>query len=194
MLSAELHVAKEDFKFSAAHFIVHADTRERLHGHNYRVAMSVRGAVDPGSGYVLDFGTIKRAARSVCASLDERFLCPTANPHIACTLGTELTITVLHDGARFVMPVADAVLLPIANVSVEALARVVAERLVLHGDLAPYVGKALQQLSVSVTETAGQEAKLTFDAAKLAEEAEEARALATGSTANPLADGSITAR
>jgi predicted ATP-dependent protease len=92
------------------------------------------------------------------------------------------------------MPVADAVLLPITNVSVEALARVVAERLVLHGDLAPYVGKAFQQLIVSVTETAGQEAKLTFDAAKLAEEAEEARALATGSTANPLADGSTTAR
>ena len=43
--AVELFVSKEDFKFSAAHFIAHAARRELLHGHNYRVSLSVNGSV-----------------------------------------------------------------------------------------------------------------------------------------------------
>jgi 6-pyruvoyl-tetrahydropterin synthase len=39
-----IELAKEDFKFSAAHFTLFGpDAAERLHGHNYRVTVAVEG-------------------------------------------------------------------------------------------------------------------------------------------------------
>jgi 6-pyruvoyl tetrahydropterin synthase len=39
----EVFVGKEDFKFSAAHFVAFNGFRERLHGHNYQVAVRLKG-------------------------------------------------------------------------------------------------------------------------------------------------------
>jgi hypothetical protein len=39
MASVELFVRKEYFKFNAAHFVIVADGREKLHGHNYTTAV-----------------------------------------------------------------------------------------------------------------------------------------------------------
>ena len=39
----EVFVGKEDFKFSAAHFVAYDGFRERLHGHNYQVAVRLKG-------------------------------------------------------------------------------------------------------------------------------------------------------
>ena len=165
----ELHVAKQDFKFSAAHFIVHERSRERLHGHNYGVAVDVRGRMPAGgsggSGYLVDFAKVKRAVRDVCAALDERFLCPAASPHLAVALDAaagELTLVARCDGARFVLPAADAVLLPCANITVEALAAELAARIVAHSELAAHVGVEISHVSVAVTETPGQEARYTL--------------------------------
>jgi dihydroneopterin triphosphate aldolase (PTPS-III) / 6-pyruvoyltetrahydropterin synthase len=70
--------AKEDFKFHAAHFVAFEGYRERLHGHNYRVGVRLLGSRKIASdGYVVDFGDIKRATRTVCKQLNEHFLCPT---------------------------------------------------------------------------------------------------------------------
>jgi len=46
----------------------------RLHGHSLNVAVVVTGEVDPGPGWVVDFGVIKDAVRPVLAQLDHRFL------------------------------------------------------------------------------------------------------------------------
>ena len=81
----ELVLKKESFRFSAAHFISHDGGRERLHGHNYRVAVALQGgARSPGlglvGGYLLDFRVVKKAVRAVCDELHERFLCPSQSP------------------------------------------------------------------------------------------------------------------
>jgi dihydroneopterin triphosphate aldolase (PTPS-III) / 6-pyruvoyltetrahydropterin synthase len=127
----ELFLSKEDFKFSAAHFVAHGvrgrdgaggrggvgcseaahdvtrrtalirtpltppppppntpfsqATRERLHGHNYRVSVWMRGVLGD-DGCVVDFGEVKAAVRAVCRSLDERFLCPARSPTVTVTL------------------------------------------------------------------------------------------------------------
>lgn len=186
MISAELLVAKEDFKFSCAHFIAHADGRERLHGHNYRSNVRVVGALDTaGDGYIVDFGVVKRAMRAVCAELDERFLLPTCNPHLSVhweTGGgrlsapeaksvpegsTTVTIIAACDGGRFQMPTTDVIALPVPNITVEALAGVLARRFVRHPAIVPHVGRGIARFSVGVMETPGQEAILTFDAAEL---------------------------
>ena len=171
LLTTELSVAKQDFKFSAAHFIVHPMSRERLHGHNYSVAVAVRGSMSAdGSGYLVDFAKVKRATREVCAALDERFLCPSRSPYLDVAedvVARTITLVARCDGARFVLPADDVVLLPIANVTVEALANELACRIVMHADLAEHVGREITQFSVAVQETAGQEARITYDAAAL---------------------------
>ena len=164
-------VSSQDFKFSAAHFIVHAGSRERLHGHNYRVAVDVRGRVSAdGSGYLVDFAKVKRATRDVCAALDERFLCPAASPHLAVVRDAaagSVELLAACDGARFVLPASDVVFLPCANITVEALAHELACRIVMHDELAPHIGAEIREFSVAVAETPGQEARITYDAANL---------------------------
>ena len=57
--AAPFEVCVGAFKFNAAHFVAFPGFRERLHGHNYAVAVRLRGAVSDVDGYVLDFGDIK---------------------------------------------------------------------------------------------------------------------------------------
>ena len=49
--------------------------REKLHGHNYRLAVTITGQVGP-DGYVVDFGEIKKISRVICKDLNESFLVP----------------------------------------------------------------------------------------------------------------------
>ena len=61
MESWSIKVHKDYLKFSAAHFLIFPDgTAERLHGHNYKVYVEVRSALDK-FGLVLNFKDIKPA-------------------------------------------------------------------------------------------------------------------------------------
>lgn len=71
----KVHVSKDYMKFNAAHFIAFKGFREKLHGHNYRVAVTITGVVGP-DGYVVDFGDIKKISRVICKDLNESFLVP----------------------------------------------------------------------------------------------------------------------
>jgi len=65
------------FRFEAAHSLpnVAADHKcRRFHGHSYRVDVHVTGPVDAHSGWVMDFGDIKRAMAPVLEELDHRML------------------------------------------------------------------------------------------------------------------------
>jgi 6-pyruvoyltetrahydropterin/6-carboxytetrahydropterin synthase len=46
----------------------------RLHGHSFRVELTVSGAVDPKLGWVLDFADIEAAWQPIHAALDHRNL------------------------------------------------------------------------------------------------------------------------
>ena len=71
-----IDVAKEYFKFSSAHFLIFPDgTRERLHGHNYRVYVEVDAGLGE-HGLVIDFKQIKPIVRDLVDSLDEYWLVP----------------------------------------------------------------------------------------------------------------------
>jgi 6-pyruvoyl-tetrahydropterin synthase len=134
--------------------------RERLHGHNYRASISIRGRIG-SDGYVIDFKEVKSAVRTVCASLDERFLCPTACPAVTVALdGGSVTMTVVADGSRFVFPADDVALLPLCNSTVEELARYIAGRLLelLRERL---VARGVVSMTVGVAESANQEARYT---------------------------------
>jgi 6-pyruvoyltetrahydropterin/6-carboxytetrahydropterin synthase len=65
------------FGFDAAHrFENYPDGHpyRGVHGHSFQVEVAVRGAPDPASGFVADFGEIEKACAGVRAALDHRML------------------------------------------------------------------------------------------------------------------------
>lgn len=66
-----------EFTFEAAHRlpnVVEGHKCARLHGHSYRVVVHVSGKVDEVSGWVMDFGDIKRAFKPIEDQLDHYYL------------------------------------------------------------------------------------------------------------------------
>lgn len=50
-----------DFEFAAAHRLPRYDGPcSRMHGHNYRLTVTVDGGIDPRSGMVVDFEVVRR--------------------------------------------------------------------------------------------------------------------------------------
>jgi 6-pyruvoyltetrahydropterin/6-carboxytetrahydropterin synthase len=46
----------------------------RVHGHTFRVRLTVTGSVNPATGFVIDFADVQRAFAPVHEALDHRFL------------------------------------------------------------------------------------------------------------------------
>ena len=46
----------------------------RVHGHTFRVRLTVSGSVDPRTGFVVDFADVQHAFAPVHEALDHRFL------------------------------------------------------------------------------------------------------------------------
>ncbi|MDX3106021.1 6-carboxytetrahydropterin synthase QueD [Nonomuraea angiospora] len=66
-----------EFTFEAAHRLPNVPEGHkcaRLHGHSYRVEVHIRGEVDPVSGWLIDFGEIKKAFKPLLDQLDHYYL------------------------------------------------------------------------------------------------------------------------
>ncbi len=158
--SYEVFVAKDSFKFNAAHFQVYDGFRERLHGHNYRVSVRVEGRLGT-DGYVVDFGDIKQVAREICDELNERVIVPAANETLVIEKsGGQIEIS-CQDGSRFSLPADDCVLLPIAHSSAEELASYLAARFVERLAILPERGA--EAIELVVEEAPGQEARCRLE-------------------------------
>ena len=157
-----LRLAKQDFQFAAAHFTLFPDGRaELLHGHNFRVRVFVRGAQLGEEGLLCDLRALKQRIRACCAELDERTLLPEHGAGLEIL--RDATHTRVHFGARrYQFPNEDVRVLPLANISIELLARFLWEQLApaLDGD-----GAVLRALSVEVEESAGQSARYAAELA-----------------------------
>jgi dihydroneopterin triphosphate aldolase (PTPS-III) / 6-pyruvoyltetrahydropterin synthase len=158
--SFEVYVSKDSFKFNAAHFIAYRGFRERLHGHNYRVSVRMEGPVGD-DGYVVDFGDIKRAAREVCNSLNERVLVPMQSDVLTVDVADGEVRLVCEDGTRFSFPLADCALLEIRHSSAEELAAFVGER--LKAALPILERRGVTVLEVGVAEAPNQEARFRIE-------------------------------
>ena len=63
--------ARVEAEFSAAHFLSHYRGKcEKLHGHNYRVRLWVRGAELDEGGMLADFSLLKKALKEALGPLD----------------------------------------------------------------------------------------------------------------------------
>lgn len=126
--SFQVRISKEEFIFSAAHFITYdGNICERLHGHNYGVATIIDGPLDENQ-YVIDFIAVRNALKAITQSLDHHVLLPTNHTMIDVTSnGKEITAT--FQDRRWIFPAEDCILLPVTNTTAELLARFIGEQL-----------------------------------------------------------------
>jgi len=65
------------FTFESAHRLPHVAPTHRcfnLHGHSYRVELQLEGAVDPHTGFVIDFFDIEQVFQPLLKQLDHHCL------------------------------------------------------------------------------------------------------------------------
>jgi 6-pyruvoyltetrahydropterin/6-carboxytetrahydropterin synthase len=148
-----VRVTKDHLVFSAAHFITfNGNICERLHGHNWRVAIEAAGALDENF-YVIDFIALRDAAQKIVGELDHRMLVPTE--HSAINVWTsEREVEITFEERRWVLPRDDCVLLPIENTTSERLAWWIGAR--LREELAAPAWRLITSLDIEVEENFGQ--------------------------------------
>jgi len=134
-------------------------TKERLHGHNYTIAVAIDvDRVDLAA--MIPFGDIKGALGELCAQWKERLLVAQRYPHLVIVRQDDKELEFTLCGERYVLPRGDALLLPIDNISVEALAAHVAA-LLREEVLRLAVPQAIA-LEVVIEESPGQGASCTL--------------------------------
>jgi 6-pyruvoyltetrahydropterin/6-carboxytetrahydropterin synthase len=144
---------KEYHVFCAGHFITFAgDVCERLHGHNYRVAVEVEGPLDENH-YVIDFILLRDALKAITDELDHRMMLPTAHRAIRVR-ADETEVEVTFEERRWIFPRCDCVLLPVPNTTTELLARYIGRRLL--DRLQQQTGTRPARLRIAVDEDNGQ--------------------------------------
>ena len=159
-----IYVAKENLKFSAAHFIAYPGFREPLHGHNYQVGIRVQGRLSD-TGYVLDFGLIKRLTKQIVDRLDEHTLVPLNSDCLIIKQEPDGRVRIRYEQDEFILPAKDLCLLPIVHSSAEELARYIWSE--LHGALEAHGALTeIMSLEVSVGEAPGQSASYSQDLPK----------------------------
>lgn len=148
-----VRVTKDHLVFSAAHFITfNGNVCERLHGHNWRVAVEAAGALDENF-YVIDFIALRDAVQKIVGELDHRMLLPTEHKTINVWT-SEREVEVTFEDRRWVFPREDCKLLPIENTTAERLAWWIGQRLL--SDLAPAATERVTSLEIEVEENFGQ--------------------------------------
>ena len=67
----------KDFRFEAAHFLPNVPDNhkcKRMHGHSYKVRVSVKGNRGEKSGWVMDFADLKAEVGAIVDPLDHQCL------------------------------------------------------------------------------------------------------------------------
>lgn len=149
-----IEVAKDYFNFASAHFLIFADgKREPLHGHNYQVAVSLEGELDP-AGVVLDFISFKPLVKKICDALDHRTLIQTESPVIKVRRRPR-QVEIVYKREKLILPRGDVILLPLANTSTELLAEYVAKQIRRRVRL-EFPSVRVNSMEVAVEEARGQ--------------------------------------
>lgn len=133
MARYRLEIAKESFKFSSGHFTIFNDTEvECLHGHNYRLSVTIE-CRDVVHGFVIEFRVVKKIIHELCEMLDEKVLIPDQADFLSISKEDEAFRIRFHGAGfskEYLLPCEDVELLPLANITVECLAKYLCEAFV----------------------------------------------------------------
>jgi len=158
-----LHLAKQNFKFSSAHFLIfnHKEA-EMLHGHNYQVKVhivspdeSVNHVDQQGKiGYAVDFNVLKKYIKSRVDLWDEHVLLPKLHPDMKYKRSSDQKNYEIYFRNRFYsFPVEETIWLETSNTSVEQLSYLLAVDF-----LNEFKKYGIHKIKVEVEETRGQSA------------------------------------
>lgn len=127
-----VQVGASGLAFSAAHLLVAPDgTREPLHGHDYRMAVSAW--IDAGGPADAD-ETLRRCALRAIADLEHRVLVAT-RPVVGRVDADADTVSLVLPGETVTLPRRDCTLIEAASTATEILAGLVARRMAAMDDL-----------------------------------------------------------
>ncbi|MEO0367166.1 MAG: 6-carboxytetrahydropterin synthase [Pseudomonadota bacterium] len=122
-------IDKQYLHFSVAHFtIFSATSRERLHGHNVRIGVSITGEVDD-NGLCFDYAVYKKILKELCARYDEYTLIAKHSPHLKIEENGDY-YDVTHNGIVMPLLKTDTLLLPVLNVTIEELSLYLLKQLI----------------------------------------------------------------
>lgn len=120
MLSS-IEIEKSYLHFSAAHFTVFSATeRERLHGHNWRIAVEITAELG-NEGLCFDYAIYKKILKDLCAQYDEYTLIANDSPHLDITQDDDFYF-IKHNNITQPLLKTDTLLLPVKNITIESLA------------------------------------------------------------------------
>jgi 6-pyruvoyltetrahydropterin/6-carboxytetrahydropterin synthase len=155
MNTTTLHLAKQNFKFSSAHFLIFDELNaERLHGHNYQVKVDLQCTDVDDKGYAIDFHQLKKVIKDQCDLWDERVLLPEKHPDMKHQISQDGKNYNVNFRDRFYsFPIVETIWLPVTNTSVENLSLLMAK-----GLFKKLKDLGVKKLRVSVEETRGQSA------------------------------------
>ena len=155
MNKTTLHLAKQNFKFSSAHFLIFDEnSAEMLHGHNYQVKVDLTCQEDVSKGYSIDFHLLKKVIKDHCDLWDEHILLPEKHPDMKHQISGNGKNYEIHFRDRFYsFPILETIWLPVINTSVENLSLLFAKAL-----YKKLKEQGVSRVRVFVEETAGQSA------------------------------------
>ncbi len=150
-------VSKDYLVFSSAHFITFRGHQcETLHGHNYRVGVTVEGSVDDETMFVVDFSILKKAVRKLVDEIDHKVLLPLKNPKLGFRDGGRHRHVDYFGEHTYSFPVVDCAMVPIENTTAEMLAQYFAHR--TRDELLTIGLRNLTAIEMEVEESFGQSA------------------------------------
>jgi 6-pyruvoyltetrahydropterin/6-carboxytetrahydropterin synthase len=150
-------VTKDYLVFASAHFITFAGHRcEGLHGHNYRVRVTIEGALNEEAWFVFDFVELKRIMKRLCDEIDHLVLLPLQSDRVKVFEDGDNVRVDVDGRPRYLFPRRDCALLPIPNTTVEMLAQLLTTR--LKAELDQQGARGLTAVEMEVEENFGQTA------------------------------------
>lgn len=150
-------VSKDYLVFSSAHFITFRGHQcEALHGHNYRVGVTVEGNVDDECLFVVDFSILKKVVRTLVDEIDHRVLLPTKNAKLGFRDEGKQRMVDYFGEHTYTFPAGDCAMMPIENTTAEMIAQYFAHR--TRDALAELGVRNLTAIEMEVEESFGQSA------------------------------------
>lgn len=113
----------EFFKFNSSHFVLYEGFREPLHGHNYKVSLSITSSILNEEGNILKQEIIESIMNAICKSLKHRLLLPSLNKCINIKEEGDNFVLLCEDKSVFSIPKSDCRVLAIQQISAECLAK-----------------------------------------------------------------------
>jgi 6-pyruvoyltetrahydropterin/6-carboxytetrahydropterin synthase len=158
-----LHLYKQNFKFSAAHFLIFDQTSaEKLHGHNYQVRVDIlvpqENELIKKQGFFIDFNVFKKFIKARLEQWDEHVLLPANHPDMKLKMNGP-SLEVRFRDRFYAFPQNEVIKLPVSNTSVEQMSRLLAEDF-----FKEFKKYGVLEMRVRVEETRGQAASTSVRA------------------------------